>query len=206
LWKASCPPDQLEPIRTSATAKPMTSTDENALIQLFKKGDPSAFEAIVRKYQDRIYNLCRYMLQDPENAQDAAQDAFLKAYRALKDFRPGASLYTWIYRIAVTTCLDYRRKSRREMSRSEPLTEDLPSVEPLPEQLFASAEIPHSIQLALQKLPEKLKAAIVLREIEELSYEEIAEVLHTSPGTVKSRISRARDALRSLLKKNLMTS
>jgi RNA polymerase sigma-70 factor (ECF subfamily) len=180
----------------------MTPSDDRDLIGRFKKGDLSAFEALVRKYQDRVYNLCRYMLRDPEGAQDAAQDVFLKAYRAFKELRSDSTLYTWIYRIAVTTCLDYRRKSRREVSRTEPLTEDLPSEEPLPEQLYASAEIPRSIQLALQELPEKLRAAIVLREIEELSYEEIAEVLHTSVGTVKSRISRAREELRSLLKKN----
>jgi RNA polymerase sigma-70 factor (ECF subfamily) len=185
--------------------KPMTFVNDTDLIERFKKGDPSAFEAIVRKYQDRIYNLCRYMLQDPEDAQDAAQDVFLKAYRGLKDFRPDSSLYTWIYRIGVTTCLDYRRKSRREVLRREPLTEDLPSDEPASEQLYQSREIPDSIQLALQKLPEKLRAAIVLREIEELSYEEIAEVLHTSAGTVKSRISRAREQLRSLLGKNRLT-
>jgi RNA polymerase sigma-70 factor (ECF subfamily) len=179
----------------------MTFINDNDLIEGFKKGDPSAFEALVRKYQDRVYNLCRYMLQDPQNAQDAAQDAFLKAYRRLKDFRPDSSLYTWIYRITITTCLDYRRKLRREAFRSEPLTEDLPSAEPLPEQAYESGEIPQSIQRALQKLPEKLRAAIVLREIEELSYEEIAEVLHTSPGTVKSRISRAREQLRHILSK-----
>jgi RNA polymerase sigma-70 factor (ECF subfamily) len=181
----------------------MNSADDSDLIERFKKGDPSAFEALVRKYQDKIYNLCRYMLRDPEDAQDAAQDVFLKAYRALKAFRPESTLYTWIYRIAVTTCLDYRRTSRREVSRTEPLADDLPSEEPLPEQLYASAEIPRSLQLALQKLPEKLRAAIVLREIEELSYEEIAELLHTSSGTVKSRISRAREELRQLLKRNV---
>jgi RNA polymerase sigma-70 factor (ECF subfamily) len=179
----------------------MTFIDESNLIERFKKGDRSAFEEIVRKYQHRIYNLCRYMLQDPEDAQDAAQDVFLKAYRALKDFRPDSSLYTWIYRIAVTTCLDYRRKSRREVFRSEPLTEDLPSGEHSPHQLYESRKITESVQLALQKLPEKLRAAIVLREIEGLSYEEIAEVLHTSAGTVKSRISRAREQVRHLLKK-----
>ena len=181
----------------------MTFVNDSDLIARFRKGDASAFESLVRKYQDRVYNLCRYMLQDPEDAQDAAQDAFLKAYRSLKDFRPDSSLYTWIYRIAVTTCLDYRRKSRREVPRSEPLTEDLPSDEPFPEQLFVSGEVPESLQWALQKLPEKLRAAIVLRAIEELSYEEIADVLHTSVGTVKSRISRAREALRHLLKKNI---
>jgi RNA polymerase sigma-70 factor (ECF subfamily) len=179
----------------------MTTSEDSDLTERFKKGDSSAFEALVRKYQDRVYNLCRYMLQDPQNAQDAAQDAFLKAYRGLRDFRPDSSLYTWIYRIAVTTCLDYRRKSRRESFRNEPLAEDLPSAEPLPEQVYESREIPQSIQIALQKLPEKLRAAIVLREIEELSYEEIAEVLHTSAGTVKSRISRARKQLRHILRK-----
>jgi RNA polymerase sigma-70 factor (ECF subfamily) len=179
----------------------MASTDDSELIEQLKQRDLSTFEAIVRKYQDKVYNLCRYMLLDPQNAQDAAQDVFLKAYRALKDFRPGSSLYTWIYRIAVTTCLDYRRKSRREALRSVPLAEDLPSTEPLSESLYASKEMTQALQFALQKLPEKLRAAIVLREIEELSYEEIAGVLHTSPGTVKSRISRAREQLRHLLKK-----
>jgi RNA polymerase sigma-70 factor, ECF subfamily len=179
----------------------MTFINESDLIERFKQGDPSAFETIARKHQDRVYNLCRYMLRDPRNAQDAAQDVFLKTYRALKDFRPGASLYTWIYRIAMNTCLDYRRKSRREEFSSEPLTGDLPSDEHSPHQLYESGEIRDSIQQALQKLPEKLRAAIVLREIEGLSYEEIAEVLHTSAGTVKSRIARAREQLRHLLRK-----
>jgi len=181
----------------------MTSINESDLIARFKKGDHSAFEAIVLGHQDKIYNLCRYMLRDPRIAQDAAQDTFLKAYRALQNFRPESSFYTWIYRIAVTTCLDYRRRSRREVSRTVPLTEDLPSTEPLPEEYYESAHVANAIQLALQGLPVKLRAAIVLREIEALSYEEIAEVLHTSVGTVKSRISRAREQLRRLLKKNL---
>ncbi len=180
----------------------MTFINESDLIERFKKGDPSAFEAILLRHQDRIYNLCRYMLQDPEDAQDAAQDIFLKAYRGLKDFRPDSALYTWLYRIAVNTCLDYMRKLRREAIKREPFTEDLESDEPFPELLYESAEIHDFIQLAFQKLPEKLRAAIVLREIEELSYEEIAEVLHTSLGTVKSRISRAREQLRHVLKGN----
>jgi len=180
----------------------MTSDNDRDLIERFKKGDPSAFEAILLRHQDRIYNLCRYMLREPRDAQDAAQDVFVKVYKALKDFRPDSSLYTWMYRIAVSTCLDYRRKSRREAFRSLPLTEDLPSDERSPHQFRESTEIAESIHAALQKLPEKLRAAIVLREIEGLSYEEIAEVLHTSVGTVKSRISRAREQLRLLLKKN----
>ena len=181
----------------------MISNDNNDLIKRFKKRDTAAFEVLVRKYQDRVYNLCRYMLQDPQKAQDAAQDVFLKAYRGLKDFRPDFSIYTWLYRIAVNTCLDYQKKSRREVSRSDPLAEDLPSDRPLPEQLYESREITAAIQLALQKLPKKLSAAIVLREIEGLSYNQIADVLRTSVGTVKSRISRAREELRHLLQKKI---
>jgi RNA polymerase sigma-70 factor (ECF subfamily) len=180
----------------------MTPTNESDVIERFKKGDSSVFEVIVRRHQDRIHNLCRYMLQDPRDAQDAAQDVFLKAYRSLKAFTPGASLSTWLYRIAVTTCLDYRRKLRREMRRREPLSENLPSDESLTEPLCASGMLTDTIQAALQKLPEKLRAAIVLREIEALSYEEIAQVLHTSLGTVKSRISRARAQLRHILKRS----
>ena len=170
-------------------------------IERFKKGDLSAFEGIVRSHQDRIYNLCRYMLQNPRDAQDAAQDVFIKAYKGLKDFRPDSSFYTWIYRIAVTTCLDYKRRSRRDSLRHEPLDEDLPSDAPFPDQLYESRESLEAIQRVLQNLPNKLRAAIVLREVEGLSYVEIAEVLHISLGTVRSRISRAREELRRLLKK-----
>jgi RNA polymerase sigma-70 factor (ECF subfamily) len=180
----------------------MTSINESDLIERFKKGDLSAFEAIVHRHQDKIYNLCRYMLQDPRDAQDAAQDVFLKAYRSLKDFRPDSSLYTWLYRIAVNTSFDYRRRSHREASRKTPLSEYLPSADPFPDESYESKQITEAIQAALPRLREKLRAPIVLREIEGLSYEEIAQVLHLSVGTVKSRISRARDALRTLLRKH----
>ena len=169
----------------------------------FQNSDILAFEELIRRYQDRVYNLCRYMVRDPQDAQDAAQDVFLKAYKGLKDFRPDASLYTWLYRIAVNTCLDYKRKARRDALKNEPLPEDLPSTEPFPAELYESRENTEAIQVALQKLPEKLRAPIVLREIDGLSYEEIAEVLHTSMGTVKSRISRARGELRRILHRKL---
>ena len=169
----------------------------------YRNNDLSAFEELIRRYQDRVYNLCRYMLRDPQDAQDAAQDVFLKAYKGLKDFRPDASLYTWLHRIAVNTCLDYKRKARRDALKKEPLPEDLPSTEPFPSELYESRENTESIQAALQKLPEKLRAPIVLREIDGLSYEEVAEVLHASVGTVKSRISRAREELRRILQGKL---
>jgi RNA polymerase sigma-70 factor, ECF subfamily len=169
------------------------------LTKRFQNSELTAFEELIRKYQDRIYNLCRYMLRDPQDAQDAAQDAFLKAYRGIKDFRSEASLYTWLYRIAVNTCLDYKRKTSVATLRSESLSEEEPSGEPSPERTYESKEVSEAIQSALQKLPKKLRPAIVLREIDGLSYEEIAEILHTSVGTVKSRISRAREELRGIL-------
>jgi RNA polymerase sigma-70 factor (ECF subfamily) len=162
----------------------------------------SEFEKLLRECQDRIYNLCRYMMRDPQEAQDAAQDAFLKAFKSLGDFRPEASLYTWLYRIAVNTCLDYKKK-KRSMPVINELGEDRPSAEPSPDKVYESKEISEAIQWAIQKLPKKLRLAIVLREIDGLSYEEIAEILAISIGTVKSRISRAREELRRILLKRL---
>lgn len=168
-----------------------------------KNNDSSEFEELLRKYQHRIYNLCRYMVGNPQDAQDAAQDAFLKAYKNLRDFMPESSLYTWLYRIAVNTCLDYKRKTSVVTLRNECLSEEEPSGEPSPERKYESKEISEAIQSALQKLPKKLRPAIVLRGIDGFSYEEIAEILHTSVGTVKSRISRARDELRRILLRKL---
>lgn len=174
--------------------------DDIEIIRRFKHGEAAAFNDIVLKYQDRIFNLCIYMLRDAHDAQDAAQDCFIKACRALHDFSPDASLYTWLYRIAMNTCLDSRRKRSRGQTDSDSTPEDLPSPQPSPEKLYESKEISAAVRGALQKMPEKLRATIVLREIEGLSYEEISEILDISSGTVKSRISRAREVLRNLLR------
>ena len=181
----------------------MDPADESELIERFKKGDSTAFEELVRAYQDRVYNLCRYMLRDPRDGQDAAQDVFLKAYRALGGFKPDSSLYTWIYRIAVNTCLDYKRKSRREALKHKSLAEASRSAEPFSPQTHESKDAAEAIQQALASLKEQSRAVIVLREIEELSYEEIAQVLNISVGAVKSRVSRAREELRHILRKKL---
>lgn len=177
------------------------------IIDRFKNGDPSAFEDIVLKYQDKIYNLCRHMLGSAHDAEDAAQDVFLKAYQALTKFQPNASLYTWLYRIAVNTCIDYRRKPlfASLFSRSEEGDDvmiDSPSYEPSPERLYESKEADRALWRSLAKISPKLRAAIVLKEVEGLSYEEIAKVLDISLGTVKSRISRAREELIILMEQN----
>lgn len=180
--------------------------DDLNLINRFKDGDTSAFEEIVFKYQDKIYNLCRHMLGNAHDAEDAAQDVFLKAYQNLNKFRPEASLHTWLYRIAVNTCIDYRRKPFFESlfkssKEGDEFVEELPADSPSPDRLYESKQISNAIQLALGRLSERLRMVILLKEIEGLSYEEIAEVLDVSIGTVKSRISRAREELKKLLKK-----
>lgn len=178
---------------------------DTELVSRFKDGNLSAFEEIVRKYQDKIYNLCCYMLQDREDAQDAAQEVFLKAHGRLKDFRGESAFYSWLYRIAVNTCLDQKRKSHKIPDSVDvvPSVEDLPSSGPSAEQLYQSKEAGKAIQSALQKLPDDLRTAIVLREIEGLSYEEISDAVGTSIGTVKSRISTARKTLRLLLREKI---
>ncbi len=184
----------------------MHKADGLDLINRFKDGDTSAFEEIVLEYQDKIYNLCRHMLQNAHDAEDAAQDVFVKAYQNLNRFKPEASLLTWLYRIAINTCIDYRRKPFFESlfktsKEGDVFAVDQLSDSPSPERLYESKQISHAIQLTLGRLSEKLRTVIVLKEIEGLSYEEISEILEVSIGTVKSRISRAREELRELLKK-----
>src|SRR5512134_1593026 len=146
------------------------------------------------------------MLGNAHDAEDAAQDVFLKAYQALPKFQPDASLYTWLYRIATNTCIDYRRKPVFEslFGTSENWQEfvhDRPSDEPSPERLYQSRQMDQALKESLGKLSPKLRAIIILKEIEDFSYEEIAETLDISMGTVKSRISRAREELQESLKK-----
>jgi RNA polymerase sigma-70 factor, ECF subfamily len=184
----------------------MQSPDDLILLNRFKIGDASAFGEIVLKYQNKIFNLCRYMLGNAHDAEDAAQDVFLKAFQALPRFQPEASLYTWLYRIATNTCIDYKKKPVFESlfgssEEGERLVHDRASDAPSPEKLYQSKQIDRALQEGLGRLSPKLRAIIILKEIEELSYEEIADTLDISMGTVKSRIARAREELQKFLKK-----
>jgi RNA polymerase sigma-70 factor (ECF subfamily) len=174
--------------------------NEDKIIENFKLGDESTFPELLNRYQDRIYNLCRYMLENPQDAEDAAQDTFVKAFQGLKSFTPSSSLYTWLYRIAVNTCLDHKRKFSLHSLFFPKDTEDhidsFPSPAPSPEAAYAAKQSMQALQVALNRLSTKLRVVILLNELEGLSYEQIAEVLDVSVGTVKSRISRAREELR----------
>jgi RNA polymerase sigma-70 factor (ECF subfamily) len=179
---------------------------DDTIIAQVKNGDTSSFDTIVLKYQDKVLTLCRYLLKNPHDAEDAAQEAFLKAFRNIHSYIPGTSFYAWLSRIVVNTCHDIQRKrSLLSLFFSDDGQEKIdiyPSYSPDPEKALEMQQSIHALQSALKQLSSKLRTVIVLTELEGFSYEEIAEILDVSVGTVKSRISRARDELMKIMKKN----
>lgn len=184
----------------------MKKIDDAYILEHFKNGDTSVFKEIVVAYQDSIYNLCVYMIGDPTNAEDITQETFLKAYQNLKSFKPHATIYTWLYRIAVNACIDYKRRASLESIFKHPYSEDIIENEITDKPGIENGSEPEHVTVLLNKainrLSEKLKAALILKEIEGLSYEEIANTLDISIGTVKSRLSRAREELKRYMKKH----
>jgi RNA polymerase sigma-70 factor (ECF subfamily) len=179
-----------------------------ALIQRVKQGDRSAFDLLVAKYQHKILNLIMRYVKDPSEAMDVAQEAFLKAYRAVPAFRGDSAFYTWLYRIAINTAKNHLVAARRRPINLELEHGDSESFEPFaalrdidsPEHLALTDEIGEAINQAVEDLPDELRTAILLREIEGMSYEEIAQTMECPVGTVRSRIFRAREAIDKKLK------
>ena len=173
------------------------------LVRRVQRGDKSAFDLLVIKYQHRIVHLVNRYVKDPSEAQDVAQDSFIKAYRALPDFRGDSAFYTWLYRIAINTAKNYLLARNRRFMDYELEIEDAEHVEnalqlrnlDTPENLLMNEQIMSVIQTAIDKLPEEMRIAITLREFEGMSYEEIAEAMDCPIGTVRSRIFRAREAI-----------
>jgi RNA polymerase sigma-70 factor, ECF subfamily len=183
---------------------------DNELINAFIKGNHSAFEKIVLKYQDRVFNLCYRLLGDRDEAEDSAQDVFIKVYRSLKGFRFKSSFYTWLYRVVINTCknriksVEYRRsKSRVSIDNDKDNREyGIPVItdnRPVPDKTLEQKEKMARIQEALNSLPSDQKTVVILCDIEGLSYEEIARITKNRLGTVKSKLSRARLGLRNKL-------
>ena len=196
----------------------MNSNDADApLIERVKQGDVKAFEMLVVKYQRRIERLIARMVRDVDLVQDIAQESFIRAYRALPQFRGESAFYTWLYRIAVNTAkkalVDLKRDpvmlesslqtgdDGDETSRAENTLTDGET----PEAVLASKEIAAAVNAAINALSEDLRQAVTLREIEGLSYDEIAEVMNCPIGTVRSRIFRAREAIAERLRPLLDT-
>jgi RNA polymerase sigma-70 factor (ECF subfamily) len=186
---------------------PMSGPDADAeLVERARRGDMRAFEMLVVKYQRRIERLIGRMVRDTDLVQDIAQETFIRAYRALPQFRGESAFYTWLYRIGVNSAKKALADLKRdplvlESARQNEEGEETSRVEnelsdgETPEALLASKEIAAAVNAAIAALSEELRQAITLREIEGLSYEEIAEVMDCPIGTVRSRIFRAREAI-----------
>jgi RNA polymerase sigma-70 factor (ECF subfamily) len=178
-------------------------TTDAQLVRRVQKGDKGAFDLLVLKYQHKIVNLVMRYVRDPDQALDITQEAFLKAYRALPRFRGDAAFYTWMYRIAVNTAKNYLAAQRRrpmdvELDLQDPEQYELHAKlreTDTPEGVTLSIELHETVERAIAALPEDLRTAIVLRELDGMSYEEIAETMECPVGTVRSRIFRARDAI-----------
>lgn len=174
----------------------MPADDEGALIARSQNGDAGAFDQLVGGYQDRIYHLAYRITGNHADAQDAAQDAFVKAYLSLRAFRMQAAFSTWLHRIAVNVAVDLIR--RREKRAAPVLDLAAPATDPLFDGV-ERAEIQQRIHRAIARLPLEQRTVAVLRDIQGCPYEEIAEVMKVPIGTVRSRLSRARETLRMML-------
>lgn len=178
-------------------------TDER-LVRLAAAGDAGAFAQLVERYEDKVYSLAFRVCANPEDAADAAQEAFLSAWRGLPSFRGEAGFSTWIYRLTVNAAVDCLRRNRNQRGQislddGEIGLPDPADPAPGPQELAEGGELRAAVAGALRQLSDDHRQALVLRELRQLSYEEIAAILALDLGTVKSRISRARAALRKIL-------
>ena len=194
--------------RPIADLEPGKADADQVLVRRVQRGDKAAFDVLVRKYQHKIVKLVTRYVHDSTEALDVAQEAFIKAYRAIHGFRGDSAFYTWLYRIAINTAKNHlvaegRRPLDHGMDLQDPDQYDVQSrlrdVD-TPERLLLTDEIQRTVEAAIAALPEDLRTAIVLRELEGMSYEQIAETMGCPVGTVRSRIFRAREAIDEKLK------
>ncbi|MBF0588415.1 MAG: RNA polymerase sigma factor RpoE [Magnetococcales bacterium] len=177
------------------------------LVKRSQKGDKRAFEILVRRYQGRVASVVSRLVSDPQKVQDLTQESFLKAYRALTKFRGDASFYTWIYRIAINTAKNHLLSKERTIPISNMELEDADRVSShtrnsdTPEQQLLRSEMMDVLQAVLEELSPTMKRAILLRDLEGLTYEEIAEVMECPIGTVRSRIFRGRQEIIGRMRK-----
>jgi RNA polymerase sigma-70 factor (ECF subfamily) len=182
--------------------------DEAELVNELQAGSETAFDWLVTHYHGPVYNLILGMLGDTADAADAAQEVFLKAFKGIRQFRQGSSLKTWLYRIAIREALNHRRWFKRHVQKNVSIDAepelgyapiDVQDLSATPFDQLAAREIQEVVQDALLRVPEVFRSAVILRDLEGLSYEEVAEVLDVSVGTVKSRILRGRRTLKEML-------
>ena len=188
----------------------MTREEEVAVVERVRAGDVNAYEALVAAHEKNVYNLALRMTGNPADAEDMAQEAFLKAYRSLSEFRGDSKFSVWLYRIVSSVCLDFLRKQKRRQTVSHSVEDDegeetqldIPDLAQSPEELLERRMTREAVQKGLALLPPDQRQILLLREIQGLSYEEISQALDIEPGTVKSRIFRARKKLCAFLLKD----
>jgi RNA polymerase sigma-70 factor (ECF subfamily) len=183
-------------------------SDETGLVHELQAGSETAFDWLVTHYHGPVYSLILSMLGDTADAADGTQEVFLKAFRGIRGFRQGSSLKTWLYRIAIREALNQKRWFKRHLQKNVSIDAEpaegqarieVPDQGGTPFEQLAAREIQVAVQSALRQVPEAFRGAVILRDLEGLSYEEVAEVLECSVGTVKSRILRGRRALKEIL-------
>jgi len=182
---------------------------DQLLVERAQRGDKQAFGLLVEKYQRKLARLISRLVRDPGEVEDVTQEAFIKAYRALPSFRGDSAFYTWLYRIGINTAKNYLvAMGRRAPTSTEVEAEEAEGYDggellreiSTPESLLLTKEIAGTVNQAIEALPEELRSAIQLRELEGMSYEEIAKLMDCPVGTVRSRIFRAREAIAERLK------
>ena len=197
-------PSEVPPIPDPAPEPP----DEMALVKRAKQGDLTAYDELVRRYQERIYATVYHMTANHEDANDLAQDAFIKAFQALKSFKGGSSFYTWVYRIAVNKTINFlkQRKNKAQMSLDDldfnaEHDPDLVALisDKTPRREASLAELQEKLNAAMQKLSEPHRLVVTLHDVQGMSHEEIAEIMGCNIGTVRSRLFYARQQLQAYL-------
>jgi RNA polymerase sigma-70 factor, ECF subfamily len=187
---------------------------DQQLVRRAQHGEKRAFELLVVKYQRKLARLLGRLVKDPAEVEDVTQEAFIKAYRALPSFRGDSAFYTWLYRIGINTAKNYLVATGKRAQTTSATDEDGEGLDDseyaadvsTPENELISKQIAQTVNESMDALPEELRTAITLREIEGLSYEEIAQIMNCPIGTVRSRIFRARDAIAERLRPQLGTS
>jgi RNA polymerase sigma-70 factor (ECF subfamily) len=197
-----------EPAERSDSEAPSIPTEEMVLVERARHGDLRAYDELIKRYQERIYATVYHMTSNHEDANDLAQEAFVKAYQALKSFKGGSSFYTWLYRIAVNKTINFlkQRKNRQHMSLNDldfnaEHDPDLVALisDKTPRRAAGLSELQEKLNGALLKLSEHHRMAVVLHDVQGLSHEEIAKIMHCNIGTVRSRLFYARQQLQALL-------